>query len=342
MRAFSPRRSSSRNTAVPINQHAIIVDPSRCQQLGPGSLVLTSGHPVPACAPGEVLIAVAFAGVNRPDVMQRKGLYPPPRGQSTILGLEVSGTVASMGEGVSGLEVGQEVCALTPGGGYSEYAVAPAGSVRPIPGGTSLRDAAALPEALFTVYYNVCMKAQLRAGETLLVHGGAGGIGTMAIQVAKALGASVFATAGSASKCALCERLGADMVVNYKTHDFVRAIKERLGKGRGVDVVLDVVGGDYVTRNLQILGTGGRHVSIAFQEGSTVAVDLMPVLTRSLVLTGSTMRTRSAEEKSGIGARLVAQVWPLISAGKIKAVVHETLPLADAAGGFTSTKVLAC
>jgi len=334
-RAIAPAQRRAGHAVAPSSPRhhsAIVVDPSRCPKLGADALVLAPGQAVPECAAGEVLIKVAFAGVNRPDVMQRKGLYPPPRGHSPTLGLEVSGTIERIGANVTGLLVGQEVCALTPGGGYAEFCVAPAGSVLPVPPQMSLRDAAALPETFFTVYYNVVMKGQLRSGQTLLVHGGAGGIGTTAIQIAKALGASVFTTAGSEDKCALCEELGADLVVNYSTHDFVAAIKERLGKGRGVDVVLDMVGGDYVNRNLQVLGEHGRHVSIAFQQGSKVAIDLLPVLTRSVQLMGSTMRPRSVEEKGAIAAELLAHIWPTLAPnGIIRPVVHKTLPLAQAA-----------
>ena len=319
------------SSSVPLRQSAVVVDAERCPGLGPSSLVLVLEQDVPECAAGEVLIEVAFAGVNRPDVMQRKNLYPPPRGHSRTLGLEVSGTIVQAGANVTGLSIGQQVCALTPGGGYSQYCVAPQECVLPIPHEMSLRDAAALPEALFTVYYNVFMKAQLRRGQILLVHGGAGGIGTTAIQVAKALGAVVFTTAGSEEKCALCEELGADLAVNYSTHDFVAVIKEQLGKGRGVDVVLDMVGGEYIDRNLKLLTTGGRHVSIAFQQGSKVAVDLTPVLTRSVTLMGSTMRPRTVREKGAIAGELLKHVWPLLGlTGGIRPVVHQTLPLSQA------------
>jgi putative PIG3 family NAD(P)H quinone oxidoreductase len=280
--------------------------------------------------PGEVLVRVAAAGVNRPDLLQREGRYPPPRGASDIPGLEVAGKVVAVGDGVSRWSVGDEVCALVAGGGYAEYCVAPSPQVLPLPRGLSPLQAAALPEAVFTVWTNVFERGRLAAGETLLVHGGSSGIGTTAIQLARARGARVLATAGTAEKCAACERLGAVRAVNYREEDFVSVTKE-MTDGRGVDVILDMVGGRYLNRNLDSLARDGRLVLIAFLGGATTEVDLRPVLQRWLTVTGSTLRPRSIEEKGRIARAVEAEVWPLFESGDMTPVIHATLPLAQAA-----------
>ena len=279
---------------------------------------------------GEVLIKVAAAGVNRPDMIQRQGLYPPPPGASDIPGLEIAGAVVALGDGVDGWSTGDAACALVTGGGYAEYCAAPAAQCLPPPEGLSLIAAAALPETLFTVWSNVFDRAGLKQGESFLVHGGTSGIGTTAIQLAKAFGARVFATAGSDEKCAACLSLGADRAINYNDEDFVQAVKDETG-GKGADVILDMVGGDYVARNISALAADGRMVSIAFLKGAKVEVNLMPVMLKRLTLTGSTLRPRSVEFKAAIAQRLREKVWPLIETGRIKPVIHATFPLARAA-----------
>jgi putative PIG3 family NAD(P)H quinone oxidoreductase len=268
--------------------------------------------------------------VNRPDVLQRMGHYPPPPGASDIPGLEVAGTVAALGEGVDGWAVGDRVCALLAGGGYAEKAVAPAVQCLPVPAPLDLVAAAALPETYFTVWVNVFQRGLLRSGETLLVHGGSSGIGTAAISLARAKGATVIATAGSTAKCTACVALGAARAVNYKEEDFVAAVKDATG-GRGVDMVLDMVGGDYTPRNLECLAVDGRLVQIAFQKGPKVEVDLRVLMPRRLTITGSSLRPRSPSEKGAIAAGLREHVWPLLEAGTVKPVVHATFPLAAAA-----------
>jgi NADPH:quinone reductase len=282
---------------------------------GPEVLAVARG-PVPQAAAGQVLIKVAYAGVNRPDVMQRRGLYPPPPGASPIIGLEVAGHVAACGAGVTGIGEGDAVCALVAGGGYAEYCPAPAPQCLPVPKGLSLVAAAALPETFFTVWTNVFDRGRLKAGETFLVHGGTSGIGTTAIQLADAAGARVFATAGSDEKCAFCEKLGAEAAINYRNQDFVE-VARRLTGGKGVDLILDMVGGSYVARNLRALAVEGRLVQIAFQEGSEIRVDLLPIMVKRLTVTGSTLRPRSVAEKGAIAAALKATVWPLIEAGRV-------------------------
>ncbi len=279
---------------------------------------------------GEVLIKVAAAGVNRPDMIQRQGLYPPPPGASDIPGLEIAGAVVALGDGVDGWSTGDAACALVTGGGYAEYCAAPAAQCLPPPEGLSLIAAAALPETLFTVWSNVFDRAGLKQGESFLVHGGSSGIGTTAIQLAKAFGARVFATAGSDEKCAACLSLGADRAINYNDEDFVQAVKDETG-GKGADVILDMVGGDYVARNISALAADGRMVSIAFLKGAKVEVNLMPVMLKRLTLTGSTLRPRSVAFKAAIAQRLRQKVWPLIETGRIKPVIHATFPLARAA-----------
>jgi putative PIG3 family NAD(P)H quinone oxidoreductase len=296
---------------------------------GPEMLIPVQ-RPVPEPGPGEILIAAAAAGINRPDLMQRQGNYPPPPGASDIPGLEVAGTVAVLGEGVTEFAVGDKVCALLAGGGYAERVVVPAVQCLPLPQGLTMVEAAALPETLFTCWTNLIDGGHLTAGETVLIHGGASGIGTTGIQLAKALGATVFVTAGSPEKCEACRKLGADLAIDYKTEDFVAVIKQATGK-RGVDVVLDMVGGDYVRRDIEILAQGGRHVSIAVQGGVEATIPIFKVMQKRLILTGSTLRPRSPAEKGMIAEALHKTVWPMIAAGKLKPIIHATFPLGQAA-----------
>jgi NADPH:quinone reductase len=297
---------------------------------GEPEVLKAAKRPLPQPGAGEVLIEVAAAGVNRPDVLQRRGLYEPPPGTTDIPGLEVAGTVVAVGPSVTRWKAGERVCALVAGGGYAEYCPAPEGQCLPVPEGFSMVEAACVPETFFTVWTNVFQRGRLRGGESFLVHGGSSGIGTTAIQLAKAFGAKVFATAGSAEKCKACEALGADLAVNYKEEDFVEAIGKATG-GRGVDVVLDMVGGDYIPRSIKVMAPDARHVSIAFLRGPKVELNVEPVMRKRLTLTGSTLRPRSVAEKSAIAAELMEKVWPLLSAGKIKPVVYKTFPLAEAA-----------
>ncbi len=291
-------------------------------------------RPDPQPQSGEVLIKVAAAGVNRPDVLQRKGNYPVPPGASDIPGLEVAGTITALGKDVSGWKIGDEVCALVAGGGYAELCTAPAAQVLPLPRGLSMIEAASLPETFFTVWSNVFDRAKLAPGETLLVQGGSSGIGVTAIQMAKAFGHTVYATAGSADKCAACVRLGADRAINYKTEDFVAVLKEATG-GRGVNVILDMVGGDYVDRELKSLADDGRIVLIAFLGGMKSTVNLNEILRRRLVLTGSTLRPRPIDFKAAIAKNLRDKVWPLLEAKTIKPEIFKTFALADAAEAHT-------
>lgn len=297
---------------------------------GPDVLVPVE-RPTPSPAAGEVLIKVAAAGVNRPDVMQRQGGYPPPPGASDIPGLEVAGVVEAVGAGVTEWRAGDPVCALVAGGGYAEYCTAPAPQCLPVPGGLDMVAAAALPETFFTVWTNVFERGRLAAGEWILIHGGSSGIGTTAIQLARAFGARVVATAGTAEKCAACEALGAERAINYRETDFVAAVRSTTG-GRGVDVVLDMVAGDYVPRNIEVLAVEGRLVLIALLGGSRATVDLGLVLRRRLTITGSTLRPRTIEQKGAIAWALRQHVWPLVESGVVKPVVHATFPLRDAAG----------
>jgi putative PIG3 family NAD(P)H quinone oxidoreductase len=281
----------------------------------------------PVTQPGEVLIRVAAAGVNRPDVAQRQGLYPPPPDASPILGLEVAGIVVETGEGVTSLHEGDRVCALVNGGGYAEFCRAPAGQCLPWPAGYDAVRAAAVPETFFTVWANLFDMGHLSAGETVLIHGGSSGIGTTAIQLARAFGARVFATAGSAEKCTACEGLGAEAAINYKVEDFVARVKALTGK-RGVDVVLDMVGGPYLSRNISALAKDGRLVVVAVQGGGKDPdFDLRHVMVKRLTITGSTMRPRTAAEKAAIGAALLERVWPLLEAGTCAPVIHGVFPL---------------
>jgi NADPH:quinone reductase len=285
---------------------------------------------VPQPGPGEVLIRVEAAGVNRPDVMQRRGLYPPPPGAPTTLGLEVAGVVVALGEGVGPELMGQPMCALVAGGGYAEYCVAPAGQCLPVPEALSMVEAAAIPETLFTVWTNLFERAFAVEGDTVLVHGGTSGIGTTAIALAQIFGLTIIVTAGSDEKCAAARALGAHHAINYNSEDFVARVKEITG-GAGVAAVLDMVGGDYLPRNLQCLADDGRHVSIAVQRGAKAEVPLFEIMRRRLTLTGSTLRARDTAFKSLVADELAQQVWPHVEAGRLKPVIDRTYPLAEAA-----------
>ena len=287
-------------------------------------------RPVPEPAAGEVLIKVAAAGVNRPDVLQRQGGYAPPPGVSDIPGLEVAGEIVALGAGVEDLSAGDSVTALVAGGGYAEYCTAPAPQCLPVPGDLSLTEAAALPETFFTVWSNVFDRGGLQAGEVFLVHGGSSGIGTAAIQLAKAFGARVFATAGSADKCRACEDLGAEKAIDYRDEDFVETVKEASG-GKGANLILDMVGGDYIARDIELLAPDGRLVFIAFLRGPKAEINFMPVMRKRLTVTGSTLRPRDIAFKAAIARALRDRVWPLISAGQVKPVMYKTFPLAEAA-----------
>lgn len=287
-------------------------------------------RPLPSPGSEEVLVKVAAAGVNRPDVMQRKGMYPPPPGAPDTPGLEIAGEVVAVGEAVSSIRVGDRVCALVSGGGYAEFCLAPAALCLPWPKGMDAVSAAALPETFFTVWTNVFDRGRLKKGERFLVHGGSSGIGTTAIQLAKAFGATVYATAGTAEKCKACEKLGADAAINYRQEDFVQRI-EALTDGKGVNLILDMVAGDYLPRNLKCLAVEGRLVQIALQNGPKVEMNLLPVMLKRLTITGSTLRPRSVAQKAEIAADLKAKVWPLLAEGKVKPVIHATFPLEKAA-----------
>jgi NADPH2:quinone reductase len=287
-------------------------------------------RPKPAPAAGEVLIRVAAAGVNRPDVFQRRGRYAPPPGASDIPGLEVSGAIESLGAGVTGWRAGDEVCALVAGGGYAEYCAAPAAQCLPVPRGMDVITAAAIPETFFTVWTNVFERGRLAPGESLLVHGGSSGIGTTAIQLANVRGSRVFATAGSAEKCVACERIGAERAINYRDADFVLVVRELTG-GRGVDVILDMVGGDYFARNIEALAVEGRLVEIATLHGVKADVNIQTIMARRLTITGSTLRPRPIADKAAIADQLRQHVWPLLESGAVKPIVHATFPLRDAA-----------
>ncbi len=301
-----------------------IIEPGGPQVLRP------TERPVPEIGAHEVLVKVAAAGVNRPDVMQRMGQYPPPKGASDIPGLEIAGTVVAVGSTVDTPTIGAEVCALIAGGGYAEYCAVPASLCLPVPKGLSMVEAAAVPETFFTVWDNVFTRGRLKSGETLLVHGGSSGIGTTAIQLAKARGARVFITAGSAEKCAACEALGADRAINYRDADFVEAVKEETG-GKGVDVILDMVGGDYVTRNLNALAFGGRLVQIAIQKGTKAEIPVHLIMVKQLVFTGSTLRARATELKAEIADDLHREVWPLLENGTVKPQIFQRFALQNAA-----------
>ncbi|MCU0839627.1 MAG: NAD(P)H-quinone oxidoreductase [Rhodospirillales bacterium] len=289
-------------------------------------------RPLPTPAAGEVLIKVAAAGINGPDLYQRKGAYPPPPGTTDIPGLEVAGVIVALAAGVDGWLEGDLCCALTAGGGYAEYCTAPAAQCLPIPDGLSLVEAAALPETYFTVWTNIFERARLKPGETLLVHGGAGGIGTTAIQLAAAFEARVLTTAAGPEHCARLTELGAARAIDYLSEDFVAVIKEVTG-GKGVDVILDIVGGDYVARNIACLARDGRLVNIAFNKGAKVELDLMPVMLKRLTLTGSTLRIQPVARKAEIAAALKEKVWPLLASGRVRPLIFRELPLAQAAEG---------
>ncbi|MEA2755842.1 MAG: NADPH:quinone reductase [Aliidongia sp.] len=312
-------------TALPNSMTAIeISTPGGPEVLTPVS------RPIPQPGMGELLIEVAAAGINRPDLIQRQGLYPPPPGASDLPGLEVAGRVVALGFGAHGFAIGDEVCALLAGGGYARYATAPAVQCLPIPHGLSLVEAASLPETFFTVYTNLIERAGFKFGDIVLIHGGTSGIGVAAIQMAHALGGKVFATAGSFDKAHACERLGAVRGINYKLEDFVEQVKTATG-GHGADIILDMVGGDYVQRNIHCAAVDGRIVNIAFLQGARVEIDLSQVMRKRLTLTGSTLRPRSVAEKGAIAHELRKRIWPLIERGAIKPLVHQTFPLVQAA-----------
>ena len=296
---------------------------------GPEVLV-PAPRPVPEPGPGEVLIEVGAAGINRPDVVQRQGLYPPPKGASDLMGLEVAGKVVALGKGANRYKPGDLVAALVNGGGYAEFALAPENTTLPVPKGLSLIEAAALPETVFTVWHNVFERGELKPGDWFLVHGGTSGIGTTAIQMAKLFGAHVIVTVGSDDKVDICLKLGADRAVNYKREDFVDAVREATA-GEGANVILDMVGGDYIERNLKAAALEGHIVQIAFMKGSKVAIDLLRIMTRRLTLTGSTLRPQGPEVKARIAKAVEERVWPLIEAGKFKPVIDSTFPFNDAA-----------
>jgi|TARA_B110000908_G_scaffold155946_1_gene194620 NADPH2:quinone reductase len=297
---------------------------------GPEVLQMTQ-RPRPTAGHGQVVLKVAYAGVNRPDALQRAGMYAPPPTASDLPGLEASGTVVAIGDGVAGLSVGDQVCALLPGGGYAEYVMTPAAHCLPIPEGLSLKEAACLPETFFTVWSNVFTRGGLKAGERFLVHGGSSGIGTTAIQLANAFGARVFATAGSVEKCAACVALGAERAINYKEEDFVEVMKAE----GGPDLILDMVGGDYIPRNVKVLANDGRLVQIAFLQGPKVELNFAMMMMKRLTITGSTLRPQSDLAKARIAQDLHEAVWPLIASGKVKPVMDSTFDLADAAGAHS-------
>ena len=305
----------------------IAIDP-----VGPGGpeVLQPVERPLPKPGPGEVLIKVAAAGVNRPDVLQRRGMYPPPPGAPSVPGLEIAGVVVAVGDGVPADVMGQKLCALVVGGGYAEYCVAPLGQCLPIPDALSMIEAAAMPETLFTVWTNLFERAYAVEGDTVLVHGGTSGIGTMAIALGKLFGLTVIVTCGSYEKCARARELGADHAINYATADFVEDVKMITG-GKGVQAVLDMVGGDYMPRNMQCLADDGRHVTIAVQRGITAEINIAMIMMKRLTLTGSTLRARSVSFKTLVAEELMRVVWPHVVAGKLKPVIDKTFPLSEAA-----------
>lgn len=312
-------------SAVPASMTAIaIVGKGGPEVLQPSTV------PTPAPAAGQLLVKVAAAGVNRPDVLQRKGLYPAPKGHSEIPGLEIAGEVVALGSGAHRFKIGDRLMALVNGGGYAEYCIVEEGSCLPLPAGLTITEAGGLPETFFTVWHNVFERGALKSGETFMVHGGTSGIGVAAIQLAKAFGARVIATCGSPLKCAACLRLGADRSVDYSREDFVEVVKVETG-GKGCDVILDMVGGDYVDRNIRSAADDGRIVNIAYQKGSVVQVDMMRVMLKRLTLTGSTLRVRPNAVKAGIARGIEEKVLPLIATGKVKVPVEATFPLVQAA-----------
>ncbi|MFM7462263.1 MAG: NAD(P)H-quinone oxidoreductase [Burkholderiales bacterium] len=293
----------------------------------PEVMSLTTG-PLPTFGPQDVLIRVSYAGVNRPDLAQRSGNYAPPPGASPIMGLEVAGEIVALGENVTRWKAGDRVCALTPGGGYAEYCSAPAAHCMPVPAGLSMLEAAGVPENFFTVWVNVFDTCQLKAGEKFLVHGGSSGIGLTAIQLAKSFGAEVFTTVGNEDKAAFCKKIGADYVFNYKTQDWMAAIAT-ITQRKGVNVILDMVGGSYIEKNLRSLALEGRYCFIAFLEGGKAEVDFRPLMMKRQTITGSTLRARPDTQKAAIAAALEARVWPLLASGKVKPVVYKTFTLED-------------
>lgn len=299
-----------------------ISEPGAPEVLVPGK------RPVPEAAPGEVLIKVAYAGVNGPDLVQRRGHYPPPKGASDLLGLEISGKVVAVGDGVGKWSVGDMVCALTNGGGYAEYCAVDARHCLPVPHGFNQLEAASVPETFFTIWSNVFMGAKLSRGEVFLVHGGAGGLGTTSIQLAKAIGATVVAVDSPAERCQVCSDLGADLIVDFREQDFVEIIR---GEYKGADVILDIIGGENIAKNIKASKPDGRIVQLAFNKGSKVEIDLMPVMLKRLTYTGSTLRSRTPENKAEIRDSLAINVWPMFEQGKLKPVVSKTFPLAEAA-----------
>ncbi len=301
----------------------------RVENPGPDYRLVLDEASKPAPKPGEVLIKVAAAGLNHADLAQAQGRYPPPPGASEVLGLEVSGEIAALGEGVADFKVGEQVCVLLAGGGYAEYCTAPVECVLPVPKGIDLVGAAALPEVYFTVWTNLFDAARLAPGERVLIHGGSSGIGTAAIQLCAARGHDAFTTAGTAEKCAACERLGAKRAINYQEEDFVEVVKQLTG-GRGVDVILDMVGGDYIQRNIAVAALWGRIVNIAYQSGMTATVNFGPVLMKRLSLLATTLRARTNVEKGAVRDAVQREVWPLLESGKIKPVIDRTFSLADA------------
>ncbi len=297
-------------------------------EAGGPEVLASATRPVPQPRANEVLVQVAAAGINGPDLMQRRGLYPPPKGASDLLGLEIAGTVVALGAEVKAWSVGDQMCALTDGGGYAEFCAVLASHCLPIPTGLSLIEAAGIPESFCAVWSNVFMGVGLTQGETFLVHGGAGGIGTSAIQLAKAFGARVYATDSPAERCAACLQLGADRVIDYQEEDFVEVLRN---EAQGANVILDIVGGDYIARNIRAAAPDARLIQLAFNKGSTVEINLMPIMLKRLVYTGSTLRSRPDTFKTEIIRQLKEKVWPLIEAGQIKPLLYKTFPLAQAA-----------
>jgi NADPH:quinone reductase len=322
--------SAMSNTDVPVTMTAVNIDRKGVDtNTGPDVLVPQT-VPTPVPGPGQVLVRVVAAGVNRPDVLQRRGNYPSPKGHSSTPGLEMAGHVAVAGEGVTQWKVGDAVMALLNGGGYATYAVAEAGSCLAVPANLSMIEAAGVPETYFTVWHNLFERGRLAPGEWILIHGGSSGIGVTAVQLAKAFGAKVIVTAGSDEKCAACVKLGADVAINYSTQDFAEVVKTATG-GHGCDLILDMVGGDYVDRNIRCAAEDGRIVNIAFQKGATVTVDLQRAMLKRLTLTGSTMRPRTNAIKAGIADGLRQHALPLLADGRVKVIIDQTFPLADAA-----------
>ena len=305
----------------------ICIDPA---EAGGPDVLCAVERPIPQPGAGEVLIRVAAAGVNRPDILQRRGMYPPPPGAPTIPGLEVAGEIVGVGVGVDPARIGQKICALVAGGGYAQYCTAPLGQCLPVPDSLSLIEAAALPETLFTVWSNVFDRGQAKAGETILIHGGTSGIGTMAIALCKLFGLTVIVTCGSDDKCAAARALGADHAINYAADDFAAAVQSLTG-GKGVQLILDMVGGDYVPRNMACLAEDGRHVTIAVQRGMTAEINIAALMVRRQTLTGSTLRARPLDFKAKLAEDLLHKVWPLVSAGKLRPVMDQSFPLTEAA-----------